>query len=107
VPAAAAPSTPPTTPSKAAAVMTPLSPAPDTGLELRVCLGDFLTSKGIDLTGTEAALMELELTPDIVSEVPVARLCEVMGAVEGRVRKFQIFCREWSARLEDKKRRVN
>ena len=66
-----------------------------------------MMAKGIDLTGTEAALMELELTSDIVSEVPVARLCEVMGAVEGRVWKFQIFCREWSARLEDKKRRVN
>jgi hypothetical protein len=83
----------------------PLSPAPDTELELHACLGDFLRDKGIDLTGAETALMELELTPDIVTEVPVARLCEVMGAIEGRVRKFQVFCREWSARLEDKKRR--
>lgn len=99
--------TPPTTPRKAVSLTAPLSPAPDTGLELHACLGDFLTSKGIDLTGTEAALMELELTPDIVSEVPVARLCEVMGAIEGRVRKFQVFCREWSARLEDKKKRLN
>lgn len=99
--------TPPTTPSRKGAIVAPLSPTPDTGLELHACLGDFLRSKGIDLTGTEAALMELELTPDIVSEVPVGRLCEVMGAIEGRVRKFQVFCREWSARLEDKKRRSN
>ena len=47
--------------------------------------------------------MELELTPDIVADVPVARLCEVMGAVEGHVCKFQVFCKEWNAHLEDKK----
>lgn len=94
---------PPTTPSRKAAVTIPFSPAPDPGLELHACLGDFLHSKGIDLTGTEVALMELKLTPDIVSKVPVARLCEVMGAVEGWVCKFQVFCQEWSARLEDKK----
>ena len=99
--------TPPTTPDKAAAVMTPLSPAPNTGLELCVCLGNFLTSKGIDLTGTKAALMELKLTPDIISKVPVARLCKAMDAVEGHIWKFQIFCKEWSMCLEDKKRRVN
>ena len=52
------------------------------------------------------ALKELELTPDIVADVPVARLCEVMSAVEGRVRKFQVFCKEWNVRLEDKRRRA-
>jgi len=51
--------------------------------------------------------MELELTPDIISKVPVARLCEVVGAVKGHIQKFQIFCKEWSMCLEDKKRRVN
>jgi hypothetical protein len=73
-------------------------------MELHSCIGDFLRSKGIDLIASEPALMELELTPDIVADVPVARLCEVMGTVEGRVRKFQVFCKEWNARLEDKKR---
>ena len=97
--------TPPATPSCKVVIATPLAPAPDTGLELHICLGDFLKSKGIDITVTEAVLMELELMPDIVSEVPVARLCEVMGTVEGQVHKFQVFHREWSAHLEDKKKR--
>jgi hypothetical protein len=34
---------------------------------------------------------------------PVARLYEVMGAIKGRVWKFRVFCKEWSARLEEKK----
>jgi hypothetical protein len=75
-------------------------------MELHACIGDFLRSKGIDLLASESALMELELTPDIVADVPVARLCEVMGTVEGRVRKFQTFCKEWNARLVDKRRRA-
>jgi hypothetical protein len=84
-------------------VTTPFSLAPNAGLELHACLEDFLTSKGIDLTGAETALMELELIPDIVSEVPITRLCEVMGAIEGCVQKFRVFCKERSARLEEKK----
>ena len=95
--------TPPTTPRKTKVVTTPFSPAPNAGLELHACLGDFLASKGIDLTGAEGALMELELTLDIVFEVPIARLCEVISVIEGRVRKFRVFCKEWSARSEEKK----
>ncbi|KAL1947169.1 hypothetical protein VTO73DRAFT_14130 [Trametes versicolor] len=83
----------------------PQSPAPVPGTELHTCLADFLAAKGIDLGGAEAALADLELTPDIINEVPVARLCDILGAVEGRVRKFQLFCKEWVARVEDKKRR--
>ncbi|KDQ54005.1 hypothetical protein JAAARDRAFT_49588 [Jaapia argillacea MUCL 33604] len=64
---------------------------------------DFLKLKGIDLTNSETALMELELTLDIVADVPVAHLCKVMGAVEGCVQKFQVFCKEWNSRLEEKK----
>jgi hypothetical protein len=98
--------TPPSTPSRTNSIVTPLSPAPDVDMELHACLGDFLKSKGINLLASQDALKELELTPDIVADVPVARLCEVMGAVEGRVRKFQVFCKEWNARLEDKRRRA-
>jgi hypothetical protein len=94
----------PSTPPRTIKIATPLSPTPDVDMELHSCIGDFLRSKGIDLIASEPALMELELTPDIVADVPVARLCEVMGTVEGRVRKFQVFCKEWNARLEDKKR---
>lgn len=94
----------PTTPSRAPKNGQPLSPAPDTGLELHACIGDFLRLKGIDLSTAESSLLELDMTPDIMTEVPTARLCEVTGMVEGRVRKFQVFCKEWCVRLEDKKR---
>ena len=80
--------TPPSTPSRTNRAVTPLSPAPNINTELHACLGDFLKSKGVNLLALQDALKELELTPDIVADVPVARLCEVMGAVEGRVRKF-------------------
>ena len=98
--------TPPSIPSRTNRAVTPLLPAPNVDMELHACLGDFLKSKGINLLASQDALKELELTPDIVADVPVARLCEVMGAVEGRVRKFQVFCKEWNARLEDKRRRA-
>jgi len=68
---------------------------------------DFLRIKDIDLTACEAALATLDLTPDIIHEVPVPRLCEVTGAVEGQLWKFQSFCREWTERLDEKKRRLH
>ena len=71
-----------------------------------MCLGDFLKSKGINLLASQDALKELELTLDIVADVPIVRLCEVMGAVEGCVRKFQVFCKEWNACLEDKRQQA-
>lgn len=84
---------------------TPLSPEPDRELELHACIGDFQKAKGIDLSALEAALMALEITPDIIADVPVPRLCEVTGVVEGRIRKFQVFCKTWSARLDKKRAR--
>jgi hypothetical protein len=47
--------------------------------------------------------MVLEFTPDIIPDIPVARLCEITGAVEGRLRKFQTFCKDWNSRLLAKK----
>jgi hypothetical protein len=96
----------PQTPVRSKPATTPLSPAPDPGSELHMCMGDFLRSKGINVLAAETALMELELTPDIIAEVPIARLVEVMSTVEGRVRKFQIFCKEWNARLVEKRNNV-
>lgn len=98
--------TAPKTPVRAKPAINPLSPAPDVGTELHACMGDFLRSKGINILASEPVLMELELTPDIVADVPVARLVEVMGTVEGRVRKFQLFCREWNARLVEKRNHI-
>lgn len=50
--------------------------------------------------------MVLELTPDIIPEVPVTRLFEVTGAVEGRIRKLQSYCKDWNAHLLAKKAQV-
>jgi hypothetical protein len=61
---------------------------------------------GIDLMGCEDSLMVLELTPDIIPDVPVIRLCEVTGTVEGHIRKFQSYCKHWHARLVAKKAQV-
>ncbi|KAG1860347.1 hypothetical protein F4604DRAFT_1930239 [Suillus subluteus] len=96
----------PATPSHVKNVPSPMSPVPDNGLEIHACLGDFFTRKGINLLASETVLMDLELTPDIVPEVPVARLCEVLSAVEGCIIKFQVFCKEWNARLEEKRSQV-
>ena len=96
----------PTTPVRVRQEVSMISPIPSTTSELHTCLTDFARIKGIDLLANEAALLELDLTPDIIPVVPIARLCEVIGAVEGQVWKFQSFCREWSDRLEDKKRRL-
>jgi len=85
----------------------PLLPIPATGTEIQACLGDFLKAKGIDLSRAGDILADLDLTPDIISEVPVTRLCSVMDAVEGRVLKFQMFAREWNNRLQVKKRRLH
>jgi hypothetical protein len=55
------------------------------------------------MTGCEESLANLELTPDIIPDVPVACLCEVTGTVEGCLRKFQAYCKTWNTRFEMKK----
>jgi hypothetical protein len=81
----------------------PISPFPSVGSELRACLSDFAEAKGIDLTACEDALLSLELTPDIIPLVPVEQLCSVTGAIEGRIRKLQLFCTEWEVCLQEKR----
>lgn len=78
----------PTMPATPTKPLAPLSPVPNTASELHACLADLLKVKGIDLVGAEAVFANLDLTPDIILEVPVARLCEITGALEGRVWKF-------------------
>ncbi|KAJ7484964.1 hypothetical protein B0H11DRAFT_2414016 [Mycena galericulata] len=96
----------PATPKKPIATVAPFSPIPTTSSELHACLDDFLRAKGINLLEAESALAALSLTPDIIASVPVSRLLEITGAVEGHLWGFQVFCREWSSRLEEKKRRL-
>lgn len=80
-----------------------LSPLPAAGSELHTCLCNFTEASGIDIMICEDTLMALELTPDVIPDVPVARLCELTDIVEGRIRKFQAYCKTWNARLDLKK----
>ena len=93
----------PVTPVRKARMSPPLSPIPTANSELRSCLSDFAEAKGIDLTACEEALATLDLTPDIIPDVPVQRLCDITHATEGQIFKFHVFCRGWNARLEEKK----
>lgn len=54
------------------------------------------------MTECEALLMELELTPDIIPDDPVSWLCDITGVIEGRIHKFQVYCRTWNTRLDAK-----
>jgi hypothetical protein len=97
----------PITPVRRARDTLPLSPLPGAGLELRACLSDFAESTGIDIMDCEDTLMVLELTPDIIPDVPAIRLCEVTCVVEGRVRKFQAYCKIWNTGFDAKKVELN
>jgi hypothetical protein len=93
----------PTTPRKPTS---PVSPIPTPSSELHSCLESFFKTKGIDLLEAESALAAVGLSPGIISNVPVSRLGEITGAVEGHLWGLQSFCREWSACLQEKKRRL-
>ena len=93
----------PSTPRRAKLASLPLSPLPRQGSELRTCLSDFLAASGLDLTDCEDSLMERELTPDIIPDIAFDHLCTITGAVEGRIRKFQAYCKLWNACLDTKK----
>ncbi|KAG0695438.1 hypothetical protein DFH29DRAFT_1005463 [Suillus ampliporus] len=77
----------------------PLSPLPASGSELHACLRDFAEATDIDLASCEDSLVVMEFIPDIIPDIPVARLCEIMGVVEGRLQKLQMFCKDWNNRL--------
>lgn len=82
----------------------PSSPIPNMTSELHACLADFARVKGIDLLASENALAEPDFTPDIITLVQGACLCEVTSAIEGW--KLQGFCHEWSDCLKEKKQRM-
>ncbi|KAL6303947.1 hypothetical protein BKA93DRAFT_734171, partial [Sparassis latifolia] len=66
-----------------------LSPAPAVGQELHTCLAAFAAMKNIDMLEQEGLLSRLELTPDIIPEIPTFRISKLTGAVEGHVVKLQ------------------
>ena len=94
----------PTTPCKPKPLSpSPISPIPSRSAELHACLADFAATEDVDLLHSETVLAALDLTPGIIPDVPVPRLIEVTGALEGHLWKLQAFCRSWTARLVEKK----
>jgi len=73
------------------------------GSELCACLSNFAGASGIDITECEEPLMVLELTLDIIPNIPVAHLLEVTGTIEGHIWKFQPYCKIWNTCLDAKK----
>ncbi|KAI8968142.1 hypothetical protein BD414DRAFT_429460, partial [Trametes punicea] len=94
----------PLTPHHVMLALIPSSPIPPPAKELHQFLITFCAKKDIDLLTYEGALCALDHTPDIISRVSLSRLQEVMGAVEGRLIKLQIFAIEWTERLDEKRR---
>jgi hypothetical protein len=95
---------PPVTPRHMTNLTEPVSPIPSPSSELHACLIDFARVKDINLLLSESVLMERGLTPDIIPKVPVPHLCDITGAVEGHIWKFQSFCCDWVEHLAEKKR---
>lgn len=96
----------PLTPTKVRITKTipvPSSPTPTTQEELHRFLLDLANVKKIDILGKEAALEALDLTPDIIPEIPLTRFCDLSGLVEGGALKVQKYAREWYMRLEEKR----
>ncbi|KAG1758075.1 hypothetical protein EDD22DRAFT_957266 [Suillus occidentalis] len=59
----------------------PISPVPATGTEIHSCLSAFLESHDVNLLDSEDVLSSLELTPDVIADVPVTRLCNLFNVV--------------------------
>ena len=62
-----------------------------------MCLSDFLAASGLEVADCKDSLMEWELTPDIIPDIAFDHLCSITGAVEGRIQKFQAYCKLWNA----------
>lgn len=93
----------PKTPTRSHARSVPCSPLPPHDDELHQFLVALLAKKGVDLLSCETELIALDLTPDILPNVPLARLIEITGAVEGKLLKLQVFAKEWFLRQEAKR----
>lgn len=96
----------PTTPTRVqitTAPSIPRSPAPAAGEELHHFLIDLVKFKRIDIVEKERVLTSLDLTPDIIPNIPLLRFCELTGLLEGGALKVQKYCKEWFARVEEKR----
>lgn len=94
---------PPQTPRHSHHQSPPSSPMPPRGSELHHFLVALDTKKNVNMLAYEEQLMALDFTPDILPEVPVSRLKEITGAVDGTVMKMQLFAKEWVARQVEKR----
>ena len=63
--------------------------------ELETFLIDFLRLKGIDIMDWQAALEELGITPDVISDMSIVQTITLTGLLEGQVVKLQKFAEEW------------
>lgn len=79
-----------------------ISPLPENGHELQMCLRRFLEVHNIDLSMHESALAEIDYTPDIIPDVPDADLAAIIKVTNGIVLKFKRFCKEWHTCYEAK-----
>ncbi|KAG8736636.1 hypothetical protein FRC10_009076 [Ceratobasidium sp. 414] len=60
----------------------------------------FREHSGIDLSEGQAYLEHHELTPEVVPEVPYQDLADHLKIMEGKVLKYQLFCREFLKKLK-------
>lgn len=100
---------PPITSTTGAVHASPIvsQPLPSPSRELETFLVDFLRLKGIDLTDRQAALEELGITPDVISDMSIVRTIALTGLLEGQVVKLQRFAEEWSKSLAQARRLTN
>ena len=91
------------TPCRSKAVSLPFSPLPRQGYKLCACISDFLAASGLNRTDCKDVLLKQELTPDITLKIPFDHLCTITDALDGRIPKFQAYCKIWNVRLDAKR----
>ncbi|GBE82416.1 hypothetical protein SCP_0408000 [Sparassis crispa] len=76
---------------------------PNHGEELVFCLRDFKTVTNVDILNVEDVFKTNAITPSIIREMPVQRLCELSGVLEGHMWQFQSFCKEWCDYVKERR----
>ena len=94
------PIAPPPRPGSSHANLIVKFPLPTPAAETQCFLEDFRRLKGIDVVGSCAALSACAITPGILTHLPIARMMELTGLLEGQALIMQVFGKEWSASLE-------
>ncbi|KAF5310769.1 hypothetical protein D9619_007649 [Psilocybe cf. subviscida] len=79
-----------------------VSPLPENGRQLQMCLRQFFEAHNIDLMMHEGALAENDYSPDIIPFVADADLAVIFKVTNGIVLKFKKFCKQWFGRYEAK-----